>query len=41
MRDAGYRTPEKAKIIYPPPGGGHNYHNEGNNIIRVLYCESS
>ena len=26
MRDAGHRTAEKAKIIYPPPqGGGHNY----------------
>ena len=26
MRDAGHRTPEKAKIIYPPPqGGGHKY----------------
>ena len=36
--DAGHRTAQKAKIIYPPPrGGGHNeYKSGGYNNLKVI-----
>ena len=36
MRDAGHRTPEKAKI---PQGGGHKNKCTGGGNQRILHCK--